>query len=77
LNLELYCGLAGQPYLLREEKQDVMINVTTKSKKAAKILFFIFKDSFIINGFGHQLFYKYNIDFGQRQGFAGLCRLLL
>ena len=42
-------------------------------QKGCNDLIFHFQGYFIINGFLHQLFYKYNIVFEERQGFAGLC----
>jgi hypothetical protein len=57
LNFELYCGLDGQPYLLREAKQEVSISITAISMKAEIIFIFICRIFVFINGKLEQLFY--------------------
>lgn len=65
--------------MLREEKQDVMINVANSSKKAAINLFFISGIFASITEWEHQLFYKYNVDFCQvllKCGFVQAAKIL-
>lgn len=73
----LACGLAGQPYLLREVKQELKDTANTISIKSAIKVRFILRVFVSNNEKRNQLFYKYTYVIWQMQSrnHADLCHL--
>jgi hypothetical protein len=74
LNLAEYVGLPGQPYLLREVKQEVKLTTVIIRRINAAILFFMCRD-FLFDGLVYWIFCKYKLNLSGlkcfNEGFTG------